>query len=97
MSSATPADRAGDPPIRVVSAVPDRDAWPPLPRFLALLAAMATGAVMIARGMVLVFGGDPQAAYVAGGTFKPTHAVTDGIDEGRLLEVLYQVIDYRSS
>ena len=37
MSSATPADRAGDPPIRVVSAVPDRDAWPPLPRFLAPL------------------------------------------------------------
>ena len=37
MSSATPADRPGDPPIRVVRAVPDRDAWPPLPRFLAPL------------------------------------------------------------
>ena len=41
-----------------------------------LLAAMVTGALMIARGMSLVFAGSPQAAYLTGGSLKPTHAVT---------------------
>ncbi len=44
--------------------------------FVALCGAMATGAAMIARGMALVFGGNPDAAYATGGTLKPTHAVT---------------------
>jgi hypothetical protein len=43
--------------------------------FIALCGAMATGAAMIARGMMLVFGGNPAAAYATGGTLKPTHAV----------------------
>jgi len=30
---------------------------------------------MIAKGMLLVFRGDPQAAYATGGVLKPTHAV----------------------
>jgi predicted ATPase/DNA-binding CsgD family transcriptional regulator len=34
MSSATPADRSPDVPLRMVRAVPDRDSWPPQPRFL---------------------------------------------------------------
>jgi hypothetical protein len=33
------------------------------------------GALMIAKGMLLVFRGDSQAAYVTGGVLKPTHAV----------------------
>jgi hypothetical protein len=41
-----------------------------------LLGAMATGALMIARGMSLVFAGNPQAAYLTGGSLKPTHAIT---------------------
>jgi len=44
--------------------------------FVALLTAMASGAAMIAAGMRLVFTGDPQAAYLTGGSLKPTHAVT---------------------
>jgi len=32
--------------------------------------------LMIAKGMSLVFTGDPQAAYMTGGSLKPTHAVT---------------------
>ncbi len=44
--------------------------------FVALCVAMATGATMIARGMMLVFGGNPAAAYATGGALKPTHAVT---------------------
>jgi hypothetical protein len=44
--------------------------------FVALLAAQVTGAVMIATGMRLVFRGDPQAAYSAGGMLKATHEVT---------------------
>jgi hypothetical protein len=44
--------------------------------FVALSAALMVGAVMIARGMVLVSAGDPQAAYATGGALKPTHAVT---------------------
>jgi hypothetical protein len=44
--------------------------------FVVLLASMVTGALMIAKGMSLVFTGDPQAAYLTGGSLKPTHAVT---------------------
>jgi hypothetical protein len=44
--------------------------------FVTLLASLAVGAAMIAKGMLLVFGGHPQAAYATGGTLKPTHAVT---------------------
>jgi hypothetical protein len=43
--------------------------------FATLLGAMAVGALMIAKGMLLVFRGDPQAAYATGGVLKPTHAV----------------------
>jgi hypothetical protein len=43
--------------------------------FVALCGAMATGATMIARGMMLVFAGNPTAAYATGGALKPTHAV----------------------
>jgi hypothetical protein len=43
--------------------------------FVTLLAAQITGAAMIARGMRLVFQGEPQAAYARGGMLKPTHAV----------------------
>jgi len=44
--------------------------------FLALCAAMAIGGVMIARGMRLVFAGNPKAAYWTGGSLRPMHAVT---------------------
>ena len=44
--------------------------------FVALVASVFVGALMIARGMTLVFGGEPQAAYATGGALKPTHAVT---------------------
>jgi len=44
--------------------------------FVALVGAVVAGATMIARGMMLVFAGDPQAAYATGGALKPTHAVT---------------------
>jgi hypothetical protein len=44
--------------------------------FVLLCGAMATGATMIVRGMMLVFGGNPAAAYATGGALKPTHAVT---------------------
>jgi hypothetical protein len=44
--------------------------------FVALVWSVATGAFMIAKGMTLVFAGDPQAAYWTGGALKPTHAVT---------------------
>jgi hypothetical protein len=37
---------------------------------------MAIGGVMIARGMMLVFVGEPARAYATGGALKPTHAVT---------------------
>jgi len=43
--------------------------------FIALLGAVVVGALMIAKGMSLVFAGDPQAAYATGGTLKPIHAV----------------------
>jgi hypothetical protein len=44
--------------------------------FVALCGAMATGVTMITRGMMLVFAGEPAAAYATGGALKPTHAVT---------------------
>jgi hypothetical protein len=44
--------------------------------FGALFSSMVVGALMIARGIVLVVAGDPQAAYATGGALKPTHAVT---------------------
>jgi hypothetical protein len=44
--------------------------------FVALCVAMVTGATMIARGMMLVFAGNPTAAYATGGALKPAHAVT---------------------
>jgi hypothetical protein len=42
--------------------------------FVILLMSLAVGALMIAKGMRLVFAGDPQAAYATGGALKPTHA-----------------------
>ena len=44
--------------------------------FVALVGSVVVGALMIAKGMRLVFAGDPQAAYITGGALKPTHAVT---------------------
>jgi hypothetical protein len=44
--------------------------------FVVLCGAMAIGGVMIARGMMLVFAGEPARAYATGGALKPTHAVT---------------------
>jgi hypothetical protein len=44
--------------------------------FVVLCVAMAIGGVMIARGMMLVFAGEPARAYATGGALKPTHAVT---------------------
>lgn len=44
--------------------------------FVALFGSLVVGAVMIAKGMMLVVAGDPQAAYATGGFLKPTHAVT---------------------
>jgi hypothetical protein len=41
---------------------------------VALVGAQITGGVMIATGMRLVFGGDPQRAYATGGWLKPVHA-----------------------
>lgn len=40
-----------------------------------LLVALATGAVMIGRGVVAARGGDPQLAYTTAGALKPLHAV----------------------
>jgi hypothetical protein len=44
--------------------------------FIALSAAMVVGAVMIGRGLTLVFRGDAPTAYATGGLLKPIHAVT---------------------
>jgi hypothetical protein len=41
--------------------------------FVVLLGAQMVGAAMIAHGMLLVFRGDPQAAYATGGSLKLTH------------------------
>jgi hypothetical protein len=42
---------------------------------LALAGAQVVGAAMIAKGMRLVFAGNPQAAYATAGSLKPAHAV----------------------
>jgi hypothetical protein len=42
---------------------------------IALFGAQIVGGAMIAKGMGLVFAGDPRAAYATGGMLKPTHAV----------------------
>jgi hypothetical protein len=44
--------------------------------FVVLCAAMAVGAAMIAKGMMLVFAGHPERAYETGGALKPTHFIT---------------------
>jgi hypothetical protein len=44
--------------------------------FTSLLAAQILGGLMIARGMRLVFAGQPQTAYATGGILKPAHAMT---------------------
>ena len=44
--------------------------------FVTLLIALASGAIMIARGVVLVRTGHQQEAYSAGGFLKPVHGVT---------------------
>ncbi|WP_051385954.1 hypothetical protein [Actinokineospora inagensis] len=41
----------------------------------ALLAALGTGAAMIARGVVAARTGDPEVAYTTAGSLKPLHAV----------------------
>ena len=43
--------------------------------FIILLGAVIVGALMIVKGMRLVFAGDPQGAYATAGTLKPIHAV----------------------
>ena len=43
--------------------------------FVALVGAQVVGGVMIATGMRLVFGGDPQGAYMTGGWLKSVHGV----------------------
>lgn len=43
--------------------------------FLTLMIALASGAIMIARGVVLVRTGHQQQAYSAGGFLKPVHFV----------------------
>ncbi|WIX83952.1 hypothetical protein QRX50_17480 [Amycolatopsis carbonis] len=42
---------------------------------LVLMVALATGAVMIARGVVEARGGSPELAYTSAGSLKPLHAV----------------------
>ncbi|RLK61718.1 hypothetical protein CLV68_2259 [Actinokineospora cianjurensis] len=42
---------------------------------IALLVALATGAAMIARGVIASRSGDPQLAYTTAGALKPLHAV----------------------
>ena len=43
--------------------------------FAGLVGALIVGALMIAKGMTLVFRGNPQAAYATAGSLKPVHAV----------------------
>ncbi|KAA2259588.1 hypothetical protein F0L68_21725 [Solihabitans fulvus] len=42
--------------------------------FLALLAALAVGAVMIAKGEILANSGQLELAFATGGSYKPAHA-----------------------
>lgn len=43
--------------------------------FVVLVGAVVVGAFMIAKGMILVFAGEPHAAYATGGALKPVHAM----------------------
>jgi len=43
--------------------------------FISLVGGVLVGALMIAKGMRLVFAGNPQAAYATGGSLKAIHAV----------------------
>jgi hypothetical protein len=64
-----------------VAAFRDRAALPPGLRLavksglVALLGAQIVGGMMIATGVRLVIGGDPQTAYATGGWLKPVHGV----------------------
>jgi hypothetical protein len=64
-----------------VAAFRDRESLPPGLRLaikaglVALVGAQITGGLMIATGVRLVIGGDPQAAYLTGGWLKPVHGV----------------------
>ena len=64
-----------------VAAFRDRAAMPPGLRLaiqtglVALVGAQIVGGLMIATGVRLVFGGNPQAAYDTGGWLKPIHGV----------------------
>jgi hypothetical protein len=62
--------------------------------FVALVGAQITGALMIAKGMRLVFAGHPQMAYATGGTLKPTHAVA--MHAIQLLPVLAWLLSFTS-
>jgi hypothetical protein len=60
--------------------------------FVALLTAQIVGALMIAKGMTLVFAGHPQTAYLTAGTLKPVHAAAmHGI---QFLPVLAWLLSY---
>ncbi|MGI8333153.1 hypothetical protein ACRYCC_24635 [Actinomadura scrupuli] len=63
---AGPADAAAGPAMRLAVQA----------GFVALLFALASGAAMIAKGMVLVKTGHQHAAYTAAEALKPAHAVT---------------------
>ncbi|MDQ0377766.1 hypothetical protein [Amycolatopsis thermophila] len=43
--------------------------------FVVLFAAMVVGAIMVADGVTLARGGQPQLAYTTAGSLKPVHAV----------------------
>ena len=43
---------------------------------IVLVAAMVVGAIMVADGVTLARGGQPQLAYTTAGSLKPVHAVT---------------------
>jgi hypothetical protein len=62
---------------------------------LILVAAQLVGALMIARGMLLVFSGNPQAAYYTAGSLKPAHGVAmHGILVLPLLAYALSLIDW---
>lgn len=62
---------------------------------LILVAAQLVGAMMIARGMLLVFSGNPQAAYDTAGSLKPAHGVAmHGILVLPLLAYALSLVDW---
>lgn len=67
--------------VTYVASFRDRTALPPGLRLaikaglVALAAAQISSGLMIATGVRLVIGGDPQAAYATGGWLKPVHGV----------------------